>query len=124
MPRSTALAAALFSAVLSLTLAPAAAARPTTKRQAELNVLRATHLLARWHVPAIDARTQTLRSNTVVRCVGRGQYSATRSEPRRYRKFVCSLRYRKRSIRLLYTTRRGRAFNLHRLARFSTNGHR
>jgi hypothetical protein len=100
-----------------------AAAQPTTKRLAELNVLRATTLLARWHVAAIDSRTQTLRSNTIVRCAGRGQYTVAKtSGARRYLSFICTLQYRRESVRMLYTAGKGRHFSLNRLTSKPSKG--
>ena len=111
----------LLAASAALALAPSAAAQPTTKRKAELNVLRATRVLARWHVSAIDTRTQTLRSNTIVRCAGRGRYTVSKPlGAHHYLSFICTLRYRKESVRMLYTARTGKAFTLRRLGTSQT----
>lgn len=98
-----------------LVLAPIAGAVPTTKRHAELNILRSTRVLARWHVGAIDPRTHTLRSNTVATCTGQGRPTLTASNARLYTRLVCRLRYRTQTVRILYIAQRGRSFELHRL---------
>jgi hypothetical protein len=102
--------------VAALALAPAAAANPTTRRGAELRVLGATKLFARWHLAAVDARTRTLRPNTTVRCTGRGRASSTRGGTV-YPAYLCVLRYRTTRATILYTVGRGRSFNLHLLSR-------
>ena len=102
--------ALLAIAFLALTAAGTASAASVTKRQAEVNVLHATRVLSRWHIGVADPATGTLRSNTSVTCSGRGQHSAAR-----YRRFICTVRYQARTVRLLYTTGKGRGFRLHRL---------
>jgi hypothetical protein len=100
----------LAFALIALAAAGTGSAASATKRQAEVNVLHATRVLTRWHIGVADPRTGTLRSNTSVACSGRGPHSAAS-----YRRFVCVVRYRTRTVRLLYTTGKGRGFRLHRL---------
>jgi hypothetical protein len=111
----------IFAAALvpmaALVLAAPASAQPTTKRQAELNLLRSTRVLARFGLEAVDRRTDTLRSNTVVSCAGRGTFVSTRSGARAFRSFLCSLRHATERARILYVTKPGRAFSLRLLSR-------
>ena len=121
--RAAILSLTLLSSTVALAFAGVAAAQPTTKRLAELDVLRATKILARWHVAAIDSRTQTLRSNTIVRCAGRGHYTVAKtSGARRYLSFICTLQYRRESVRMLYTAGKGRHFSLERLPHKPSKG--
>jgi hypothetical protein len=112
---------ALLTAAVVLTaalvLAAPAFARPTTKRQAELNLLRATRVLAHWRLAAVDPRTGTLRSNTAVSCAGRGTAISIRSGALAYRSFLCRLSHGTERARILYLTKPGRAFALRLLSR-------
>jgi len=102
--------------VAALSAAPAAtAATPKppprqTKQRAERNVLAATRMLARWHVGLADPRTGLLRSNTTASCTGKGSVVA-----HAYRQFVCVLRYRTTTVRLLYVVQSHNGFEAHRL---------
>jgi hypothetical protein len=102
--------AVLAIAFIALTAAGIASAAGVTKRQAEVNVLHATRVLSRWHIGVADPATGALRSNTSVACSGRGQHGGAR-----YRRFICIVRYQARTVRLLYTTGKGRGFRLRRL---------
>jgi hypothetical protein len=81
-----------------------------TKRQAEVNVLHATGVLRRWHVPVLNLRANTVKSNTRVSCVG-----ATRPIARRFRAFVCTIAYRRVRVRLKYTAFHGNGFGMKNL---------
>jgi hypothetical protein len=81
-----------------------------TKQQAEKNLLGATRMLARWHVGLVDPKSGLLRSNTTATCSGRGTAVA-----RRYRQFLCVLRYRTTVVRVLYVVLNGNGFEAHRL---------
>lgn len=99
--------------VLSCALAwpVAAGARPTTKRLAEVNILRATRLLAHWGSAAVDRKKGTLRPNTSVACAGEGK-RAGRGSTATFSRYLCVLRYGTHRLTLVYTVGRGRSFTL------------
>jgi hypothetical protein len=104
---ATIVVAAAFTAVSS------AAVRPWnghTKRQAEVNILHATGVLKRWRVPVLNVRTNTVKSNTRVSCVG-----ATRPVLQHFKAFNCTISYRTVRVRLRYTAYHGNGFGVHRL---------
>jgi hypothetical protein len=101
----TALSLALAVPIAST--AAAASGAGHSKRQAELNVIRATSTLRKLRVPFFDRVLNTLPSNTHVTCAGRG-----RAVHRLYRAFVCAVTYRERTVRLKYVVTDGIHFRL------------
>lgn len=113
MRRTAAVLAAAFAGSLLVPLAAQSATAPTqTKRHAERNLLRATRMLARWHVGLVDPRTGLLRQNTTAACTGKG----TRRNGG-YHRFVCVLHHKKTTVRVLYVAQSGNGFEAHRLKR-------
>ena len=109
------LAALAVAIVVTATFAAAASAavRPWhghTKRQAEVNILHATGVLKRWRVPVLNVRTNTVKSNTRVSCVG-----VTRPVLHQFKAFNCTVTYRTVRVRLRYTAYHGNGFGMHRL---------
>jgi len=108
--------AAVGAAILVVAAVPAvstAASRPWhghTKRQAEVNILHATGVLKRWHVPVLNLRTNTLKSNTRVSCVG-----ASRPVLQHFKAFTCTVTYKSVRVRLRYIAFHGNGFGMRRL---------
>ena len=108
--------AALGAAILVVAAAPAVsngASHPWyghTKRQAEVNILHATGVLKRWRVPVLNVRTNTVRSNTRVSCVG-----ASRPTQQHFKAFTCTITYKTVKVRLKYTAFHGNGFGVRRL---------
>jgi hypothetical protein len=108
--------AALTAAILVVAVVPAvssAATRPWhghTKRQAEVNILHATGVLKRWRVPVLNLRTNTLKSNTRVSCVG-----ASRPVLQHFKAFNCTVTYKTVKVRLRYIAFHGNGFGMKRL---------
>jgi hypothetical protein len=104
--------AAVFTFLGALAAAPASASL-YTKREAEVNILKAVRVLNRWRIGVVNPATMTLRSNTSVACRGLGRVATGR----RYARFVCTIKYRTRRVRLMYVAPPGprRAFWLQRL---------
>jgi len=108
--------AAVGAAILVVAAVPAvssAATRPWhghTKRQAEVNILHATGVLKRWRVPVLNLRTNTLKSNTRVSCVG-----ASKPVLARFKAFTCTIAYKTVRVRLKYTAFHGNGFGVRRL---------
>ena len=108
--------AALTTAILVAAALPAvssAAGRPWhghTKRQAEVNILHATGVLKRWHVPVLDLRTNTLKSNTRVSCVG-----ASKPVLQHFKAFNCTVTYKTVRVRMKYIAYHGNGFGVRRL---------
>jgi hypothetical protein len=108
--------AALTTAILVAAALPAvssAAGRPWhghTKRQAEVNILHATGLLKRWHVPVLDLRTNTLKSNTRVSCVG-----ASKPVLQHFKAFNCTVTFKTVRVRMKYIAYHGNGFGVRRL---------
>jgi len=91
--------------VIAVTLAaagPVAAAGEGVARQtkwrAEVNLLHAPKLMGRWAPSLVNPSTRLVRSNTVVRCQGRGTAVAAR-----FHKFRCSIRGRQSQLTVSYT---------------------
>jgi hypothetical protein len=108
--------AALTTAILVAAALPAvssAAGRPWhghTKRQAEVNILHATGVLKRWHVPVLDLRTNTLKSNTRVSCVG-----ASKPVLQHFKAFNCTVTFKTVRVRMKYIAYHGNGFGVRRL---------
>ena len=112
MGRLAAVLAAIALAA-SLTAVASAAKRPWnghTKRQAEVNILHATGVLKRWHVAVLNLRTNTLKSNTRVSCVG-----ASRPVLKHFKAFTCTVSYKTVKVRLRYIAFHGNGFGMKRL---------
>jgi len=104
-----------FAIVVLMVSVPASAATsaPTprhSKSQAELNLLHASRVLARWKVGLVDPRTNLLRGNTVAVCEGRG-----RPLEARYPRFVCALRTRTRIVSVSYWAQRSGGFEIRKV---------
>ena len=95
-------------AAVLIPVGQAAVARHS-KRQAEVNLLRATKVITSWRVGLIDPSTKLLRSNTVATCAGRGP-----AEAGRYAKFSCALRNGKIKVAVTYFAQRDGGFELAR----------
>jgi hypothetical protein len=108
--------AALTTAILVAAALPAvssAAGRPWhghTKRQAEVNILHATGVLKRWRVPVLDLRTNTLKSNTRVSCVG-----ASKPVLQHFKAFNCTVTFKTVRVRMKYIAYHGNGFGVRRL---------
>jgi len=108
--------AAIGAALLVVGVTPAvskAASHPWyghTKRQAEVNILHATGVLRRWHVPVLNLRTNTVKSNTRVSCVG-----ASRPVQQHFKAFTCTITYKTAKVRLKYVAFHGNGFGMRRL---------
>jgi hypothetical protein len=87
-------------ALVCLVVSPAWAARQPSRqspRRAELNLLRSPRMLGRWHTSFLDPRTQLLRPNIVVRCVG-----ASTAVEGRFHTLSCSITLAPWRVRLRY----------------------
>jgi hypothetical protein len=104
---------AAIAVAASLTAVSSAATRPWhghTKRQAEVNILHATGVLKRWHVAVLNLRTNTLKSNTRVSCVG-----ASKPVQQHFKAFTCTVSYKTVKVRLRYIAFHGNGFGMKRL---------
>jgi hypothetical protein len=81
-----------------------------TKRQAEVNILHATGVLKRWHVAVLNLRTNTLKSNTRVSCVG-----ASKPMLQHFKAFNCTVTYKTVKVRLRYIAFHRNGFGMKRL---------
>ena len=81
------------------------------KNQAEVNLLRATKVLASWRLGLVDPRTSSLKNNTSAICRGRGQ--AVRAQ---HPRFACTLRSGSLVVSVNYSAKRNNGFSIRRLS--------
>ena len=77
-----------LAALLTCQVAVAAVTPRHSKLQAERNLLRATRVLARWHVGLVSPHTGLLLQNTTATCSGAGT-----PDSGRYARFTCVLHH-------------------------------
>jgi len=102
--------AAVLTVGAALALPAAARSKPPahhTQRQAELNLLRAKRMIARWHVGFVDPSTGLVRSSTRASCRGHG-----RGVGGRYTLFDCTVAHGSRKVVLLYVAQRHNGFSV------------
>jgi hypothetical protein len=89
----------IVAALSALVCVPAALGAPAwhTQREAELNLLRAPRLMARWHPSLADGRTKLVQRNVTASCRGRGVASRGR-----YASFTCDIRGARVVVRARY----------------------
>jgi hypothetical protein len=90
----------------------------TTARQAERNLLRAQHMLARWRTGLTSPATGLVKPNTTAQCRGRGNGLAPRKgAARAFFSFQCVLRNHEHTVSVVYFALRGNGFEIrHRVA--------
>jgi hypothetical protein len=81
-----------------------------SKRQAELNLLRAPKALGRIDKRLLDPRTHWFRNNTRAVCSGRGARRGLE-----WPRFVCTVSVGKTSVAVLYLAQRRNGFEIRRL---------
>ena len=81
------------------------------KNQAEVNVLRATKVLASWRLNLVDPRTRLVRNNTSVSCRGRGRVVKAR-----YPQFACTLRSAALLVSVSYSAKPNNGFTVRKLS--------
>ena len=79
-----------------------------TAARAERNILDAPRALARRSAGLVDRRTNLVRQNVAVACVGTGPHRGAA-----YARFDCTVRYRSIAIALLYLAQPRNGFELH-----------
>jgi hypothetical protein len=99
-------------ALLACTLAAAAAAGLQSPRRAELNLLRAPRMLARWDTSFTDPRTRLVRPTTIVVCRGVGKARA-----HRYARLRCTIRSPRVRVTVAYRSLGRYGFTAHRLTK-------
>ena len=110
MGRLTVFLAAITVAASLTAVSSAATWHGHTKRQAEVNILHATGVLKRWHVAVLNLRTNTLKSNTRVSCIG-----ASKPVLQHFKAFTCTVAYKTVKVRLRYIAYHGNGFGMKRL---------
>ena len=100
----------VLAALLACQVAVAAAPPRHSKLQAERNLLRATHVLARWHVGLVSPRSGLLLQNTTATCTGAGTPVSGR-----FARFTCVLRHGTIRVRVAYFAQRNGGFAVKRL---------
>jgi hypothetical protein len=99
-----------LAALLTCQVAGAAATPRHSKVQAERNLLRATRLLARWHVGLVSPHSGLLLQNTTATCSGAGTPGSGR-----YTRFMCVLHHGTIRVRVAYFAQRNGGFAVRRL---------
>jgi hypothetical protein len=105
---------AIGTALVALAACQAAVAAPVPRQAklvAERNLLRATRMLARWHVGLVDPRSGLLLQNTTATCTGEG----TPAEGR-FARFTCELHHGRIRVRVAYLVQQHGGFEVRRLA--------
>ena len=107
-------ALALAPAVVPASLAAIRTGTPhTTARQAERNLLRAQHMLARWRTGLTSPATGVVKPNTTAQCHGRGRGVALRTSAyRAFFSFHCVLRNHRHAVSVLYYALHGNGFEV------------
>jgi hypothetical protein len=100
----------VLTAMLGGQAAVAATIPRQTKLQAERNLLRATRLLARWHVGLVSPRSGLLLRNTTATCTGEGVPVSGR-----FARFTCVLHHGSTRVRVAYLAERNGGFAVRRL---------
>lgn len=101
--------AALFAGVVA---AAASAAALQSPRRAEVNLLRAPRLLARWDASFTNPRTRLVRSTTVVHCRGLGT-----ARSGRFAQLRCTIRSPRVRVTVAYRPIGRYGFAAHRTAK-------
>jgi len=79
----------------------------TAPRVAEVRLLRATRMLARWHVGIVDRKRNIVRRNTTAVCRGIGRWRTGG-----YRRLRCTIAYRRVHVHVVYVSLAGRGFEV------------
>jgi hypothetical protein len=105
---------ALAAGIVPASLAAMRSATPhTTARQAERNLLRAQHMLARWRAGLTSPATGLVKPNTTAQCRGRGRGVAHRKgASRAFFSFHCVLRNHGHTVSVLYYALHGNGFEV------------
>ena len=106
-----------LSLAAAIVPAPPAAIRTgtphTTARQAERNLLRAQHMLARWRAGLTSPATGLVKPNTTAQCRGRGRGISPRAgAARAFLRFHCVLRNHRHAVSLQYYALLGNGFEV------------
>jgi hypothetical protein len=105
---------AIAAAVVPAAVASSRVGIPhTTARQAERNLLRAQHMLARWRAGLTSPATGLVKPNTTAQCRGRGAGVAPRKGAApAFVTFRCVLRNHRHAVSVVYFALRGNGFEI------------